>query len=350
MIFAYHACTRNPPPPPRTCTRTHAPPPPHPTHHTRPLFLTHTLLKHTHAAAFLTQTVCLDDTTVKFEIWDTAGQERYHSLAPMYYRGAQAAIVTYDITSMVCVFVFSSFSLRLYLSLMLSCVSSLLVSLSLPLSPMPFEVWDTAGQERYHSLAPMYYRGAQAAIVTYDITRMVCMHSCIVYLSPLPSVYVSRSHCCLSSLLVSLSLSLFPGPHVLPRRTGCHRHVRNDKHGVCVCVHSRSPCLRFSLAVLSTSLLVSLAHSLPSPLLWWVYACVCVFVCARYLPCVRARACVLVSWFFFCFPTSTHAHAHAHTPASTHTHIGIDAHVDIDIHTYTLHTHKHTRADTPGHV
>ena len=26
-------------------------------------------------AAFLTQTVCLDDVTVKFEIWDTAGQE-----------------------------------------------------------------------------------------------------------------------------------------------------------------------------------------------------------------------------------------------------------------------------------
>ncbi|KAM3858328.1 RAB5A, member RAS oncogene family, a isoform 2-T2 [Diretmus argenteus] len=40
-----------------------------------------------------------DDTTVKFEIWDTAGQERYHSLAPMYYRGAQAAIVVYDITN-----------------------------------------------------------------------------------------------------------------------------------------------------------------------------------------------------------------------------------------------------------
>ncbi|CAL8281855.1 unnamed protein product [Merluccius merluccius] len=50
-------------------------------------------------AAFLTQTVCLDETTVKFEIWDTAGQERYHSLAPMYYRGAQAAIVVYDITN-----------------------------------------------------------------------------------------------------------------------------------------------------------------------------------------------------------------------------------------------------------
>merc|ERR1712205_151442 len=50
-------------------------------------------------AAFLTQNVSLNDYTVKFEIWDTAGQERYHSLAPMYYRGAAAAIVVYDITN-----------------------------------------------------------------------------------------------------------------------------------------------------------------------------------------------------------------------------------------------------------
>merc|ERR1712174_192060 len=50
-------------------------------------------------AAFLTQTVPVQDCTVKFEIWDTAGQERYHSLAPMYYRGAQAAVVIYDVTS-----------------------------------------------------------------------------------------------------------------------------------------------------------------------------------------------------------------------------------------------------------
>eukprot|EP00123_Amoebidium_parasiticum_P014037 comp22292_c1_seq1/m.33056 comp22292_c1_seq1/g.33056 ORF comp22292_c1_seq1/g.33056 comp22292_c1_seq1/m.33056 type:complete len:203 (-) comp22292_c1_seq1:346-954(-) len=59
----------------------------------------HEYQESTIGAAFLTQTVCLDDVTVKFEIWDTAGQERYHSLAPMYYRGAQAAIVVYDITS-----------------------------------------------------------------------------------------------------------------------------------------------------------------------------------------------------------------------------------------------------------
>lgn len=60
-------------------------------------------------AAFLTQTVSVNDATVKFEIWcvapvspfhslrglrrDTAGQERYHSLAPMYYRGDAARLV-----------------------------------------------------------------------------------------------------------------------------------------------------------------------------------------------------------------------------------------------------------------
>lgn len=43
--------------------------------------------------------MALDNATVKFEIWDTAGQERYRSLAPMYYRGAAAAIVVYDITN-----------------------------------------------------------------------------------------------------------------------------------------------------------------------------------------------------------------------------------------------------------
>jgi small GTP-binding protein len=52
-------------------------------------------------AAFLTQKCKLDDKIIKFEIWDTAGQERFHSLAPMYYRNAQAAVVAYDITKQV---------------------------------------------------------------------------------------------------------------------------------------------------------------------------------------------------------------------------------------------------------
>ncbi|KAJ0252648.1 NAC domain-containing protein [Hirschfeldia incana] len=50
-------------------------------------------------AAFFSQTLAVNDATVKFEIWDTAGQERYHGLALMYYRGAAAAIIVFDITN-----------------------------------------------------------------------------------------------------------------------------------------------------------------------------------------------------------------------------------------------------------
>eukprot|EP01084_Bolivina_argentea_P239226 402111_1 len=50
-------------------------------------------------ATFLTQSVSVGDYLVKFEIWDTAGQEKYRSLAPLYYRGASAALVVYDITN-----------------------------------------------------------------------------------------------------------------------------------------------------------------------------------------------------------------------------------------------------------
>lgn len=59
--------------------------------------------KVTVGAAFLAKSLRIPehgpDAAVKFEIWDTAGQERYASLAPLYYRGAGAAVVVYDITS-----------------------------------------------------------------------------------------------------------------------------------------------------------------------------------------------------------------------------------------------------------
>ncbi|XP_047456151.1 ras-related protein Rab-17-like [Mugil cephalus] len=48
--------------------------------------------------AYLTQVVHLSDVTLRFEIWDTAGQEKYHSITPLYYRGAHAALVVYDIS------------------------------------------------------------------------------------------------------------------------------------------------------------------------------------------------------------------------------------------------------------
>ena len=49
-------------------------------------------------AAFLAKNLDHQGKKLKLEIWDTAGQERYRSLAPMYYRGAKAAVVVYDIT------------------------------------------------------------------------------------------------------------------------------------------------------------------------------------------------------------------------------------------------------------
>lgn len=85
-----------------------------------------------HTAAFLTQTVTLDDATVKFEIWDTAGQ------------GTTRSDHAFSLTNRI---------------LLLPCTTW-------PLTPTTF--WVT---ERYRSLAPMYYRGAAAAIVVFDITK-----------------------------------------------------------------------------------------------------------------------------------------------------------------------------------
>lgn len=49
-------------------------------------------------ASFMSKLITVNSKSIKFQIWDTAGQEKYHSLAPMYYRGAAAAILVYDIT------------------------------------------------------------------------------------------------------------------------------------------------------------------------------------------------------------------------------------------------------------
>jgi len=49
-------------------------------------------------AAFFTKHIIHGDRNIILDIWDTAGQERYNSLLPMYYRGAKAAIIVYDIT------------------------------------------------------------------------------------------------------------------------------------------------------------------------------------------------------------------------------------------------------------
>lgn len=53
----------------------------------------------TTGAFFHSKKVTVDGTKVRLQIWDTAGQERFRSMAPMYYRGANAAILVYDITN-----------------------------------------------------------------------------------------------------------------------------------------------------------------------------------------------------------------------------------------------------------
>uniref|UniRef100_A0A8B9D032 RAB17, member RAS oncogene family n=1 Tax=Anser brachyrhynchus TaxID=132585 RepID=A0A8B9D032_9AVES len=49
--------------------------------------------------SFFTKIIRMESATVKLEIWDTAGQEKYHSVCHLYYRGAHAALLVYDITN-----------------------------------------------------------------------------------------------------------------------------------------------------------------------------------------------------------------------------------------------------------
>ena len=47
-------------------------------------------------AAFLTKVIG----NVRLQLWDTAGQEKFRSLAPMYYRSANVAILFFDLTNL----------------------------------------------------------------------------------------------------------------------------------------------------------------------------------------------------------------------------------------------------------
>eukprot|EP01084_Bolivina_argentea_P024829 46231_1 len=66
------------------------------------MFVTQKFTPHSEStigANFLCKQMTVGNISFKFQIWDTAGQEKYRSLAPLYYRGAIAAILMYDITS-----------------------------------------------------------------------------------------------------------------------------------------------------------------------------------------------------------------------------------------------------------
>ena len=54
-------------------------------------------------AGFKTKEVSFQDDdnetrSVRLNLWDTAGQEKFDTLTKMYFRGAQAALIVYDVT------------------------------------------------------------------------------------------------------------------------------------------------------------------------------------------------------------------------------------------------------------
>uniref|UniRef100_A0A0B7B6E7 Ras-related protein Rab-24 n=2 Tax=Arion vulgaris TaxID=1028688 RepID=A0A0B7B6E7_9EUPU len=54
--------------------------------------------QNTIGAAFGAKTMVVNSKSVVIGIWDTAGSERYEAMSRIYYRGAKAAIVCYDLT------------------------------------------------------------------------------------------------------------------------------------------------------------------------------------------------------------------------------------------------------------
>merc|ERR1712196_463646 len=58
-----------------------------------------TQYKATIGADFLTKEVSLEERVVTMQIWDTAGQERFQSLGVAFYRGADACILVFDVTT-----------------------------------------------------------------------------------------------------------------------------------------------------------------------------------------------------------------------------------------------------------
>eukprot|EP00762_Andalucia_godoyi_P005227 ANDGO_06807.mRNA.1 Ras-related protein RABF2a len=49
-------------------------------------------------ATFLTRTMVFGSQRVKLQIWDTAGADKFRAMQPMYYRGANAAVLVVDVT------------------------------------------------------------------------------------------------------------------------------------------------------------------------------------------------------------------------------------------------------------
>ena len=51
-------------------------------------------------ASYTSKTITANNKEIRLQIWDTAGQERYRAMTPMYYRGAQVALVVYSVDNL----------------------------------------------------------------------------------------------------------------------------------------------------------------------------------------------------------------------------------------------------------
>ena len=49
---------------------------------------------------FGTLSMQIEDVKIKLQIWDTAGQENFQSITKIFYRGAHAVFLTYNVTSL----------------------------------------------------------------------------------------------------------------------------------------------------------------------------------------------------------------------------------------------------------
>lgn len=48
---------------------------------------------------FMMKTLEVNDVNIKLQVWDTAGMERYRQITTSYYKGANAAIIAFDLTN-----------------------------------------------------------------------------------------------------------------------------------------------------------------------------------------------------------------------------------------------------------